>query len=176
MQNTSWFSKLNDILDKVNKTDFILEGRETDLEDLKYHFSDLMYEEWPNTVGYKPKLRNYAKFKQDIYVEDYVKVNISRTQRSLFAQLQKGILPFNIETGQYLRKSLNASYVTKARLRMSITFYVFPLYIKLNEKVSVLLSISDDQFISLTNLKITDLVKYVENIWFKRKMSMHVTN
>ena len=63
-----------------------------------------MHEEWSNTVGYKPKLRNYVKFKQSIYVEDYVVSNISRSQRSLLAQFCMGILPLYIETGRYFRK------------------------------------------------------------------------
>ena len=66
-----------------------------------------MHEEWSNTVGYKPKLRNYVKFKQSIYVEDYVVGNITRSQRSLLAQFRMGILPLNIETGRYFRKVLN---------------------------------------------------------------------
>ena len=92
------------ILESVNKSHHIIEGKEIDLTDIKL---DLLREEWSNTVGYKPKLRNYVKFKQNINVEDYVISNISRYQRSLLAQLRMGILPLNIETGRYIRKELN---------------------------------------------------------------------
>ena len=75
--------------------------------DIKFELCDLMHEEWSNTVGYKPKLRNCVKFKQNINVEDYIISNISRSQRSLLAQPCMGILPLNIETGRYFQKELN---------------------------------------------------------------------
>ena len=99
INNSSWFNNLYNILESVNKSHYIIEGKEIDLTDIKFEFSDLMHEEWYNTVGNKPKLRNYVKFKQNINVEDYVISNISRSQRSLLAQLRMGILPLNIETG-----------------------------------------------------------------------------
>ena len=107
INNSSWFNNLYNILESVNKSQYIIEGKEIDLTDIKFELSDLMHEEWSNTVGYKPKLRNYVKFKQNINVEDYVLSNISRSQRSLLAQLRMGILPLNIETGRYIRKELN---------------------------------------------------------------------
>ena len=67
--------------------------------DIKFELNDLMHEELSNTVSYKLKLRKYVKFKQNINVEDYVISNISRSQRSLLAQLCMAILPLNIETG-----------------------------------------------------------------------------
>ena len=94
------------ILESVNKSHYIIEGKEIDLTDIKFELFDLMHEEWSNTVGYKPKLRNYVKFKQNINVEEYVISNISRSQRSLLAQLRMGILPLNIETGRYIQKEL----------------------------------------------------------------------
>ena len=51
------------ILDQMNETNYIIEEREIDLKDIKFHLSDIMHIEWSNTVGHKPKLRNYAKFK-----------------------------------------------------------------------------------------------------------------
>ena len=51
-----------------------------------------MHVHWSNKIGFKPKLRNYTKFKQDINVEDYL-AKSTRSQRSLLAQLRIGILP-----------------------------------------------------------------------------------
>ena len=87
------------ILESVNKFHYIIEGKELDLMDIKFELCDLMHAEWSNTVGYNPKLRNCVKFKQNINLEDYIISNISRSQRSLLAQLCMGILLLNIETG-----------------------------------------------------------------------------
>ena len=107
INNSSWFNNLYNILESVNKSHYIIEGNYIDLTDIKFELSDLMHEESSNTVGYKPKLRNYVKFKQNVNVEDHVISNISRSQRSLLAQLRMGILALNIETGRYIQKELN---------------------------------------------------------------------
>ena len=72
INNSSWFNNLYNILESVDKSHYIIEGKEIDLTDIKFELSDLMHKKWSNTVGYKPKLRNYVKFKQNINVEDYV--------------------------------------------------------------------------------------------------------
>ena len=101
INNSNWFNNLYNIFESLNKSHYIIEGKEIDLTDIKFELSYLMHEEWSNTVGYKPKLRNYVQFKQNINVEDYVISNISRSQRSLLAQLRMDILPLNIETARY---------------------------------------------------------------------------
>ena len=83
---SNWFGKLSNILDQVNKTNDIIEGREIDLEDIKLYFSDIMHIEWSNTVGYK----------QDTHTENCVRSNINRSQRSYLAQIRMGILPLNV--------------------------------------------------------------------------------
>ena len=47
------------------------------------------------------KLRYYNLYKYDKSHEDYLHLNISRYQRSLFAQFRCGILPLEIEVGRY---------------------------------------------------------------------------
>ena len=166
------------ILEKVNKSHYIIEGKEIDLTDIKHEFSDVMHEEWSNTVGYKPKLRNYVKFKQSIYVEDYVISNISRSQRSLLAQFRMGILPLNIETGRYFRKVLNERLCLvcdQSAIEDEHHFLLYcPLYnieranlCKLIPNFSQL--IPDEQLCLLMNLKSKYIAKFIENIWNKRK-------
>ena len=55
------------------------------LENIKEDLFDLMHVHWSNKMGFKPKLRNYTKFKQDLNVEDYlVKIGraVNRTSAS----------------------------------------------------------------------------------------------
>ena len=57
----------------------------------------------------RPKPRYYTQFKQDVVAEKYVKFSITRSQRSLLAELRMGILPLHIETGCHYRKPLQES-------------------------------------------------------------------
>ena len=56
---------------------------------------------WAESLGKKPKLRTYMTFKNSFGVENYVRCNHSRQNRSLMAQIRLGILPLNEETGRY---------------------------------------------------------------------------
>ena len=47
------------------------------------------------------KLRYYNLYKYDNTPAEYVMMNISKYQRSLFAQFRSGILPLEIEIGRY---------------------------------------------------------------------------
>ena len=53
-------------MDKIGKTDKLTESKELNLTDTENDFLDLMHEELSNNVGFKPKLRNYIKYKQNI--------------------------------------------------------------------------------------------------------------
>ena len=48
-----------------------------------------------------PKLRAYVLFKHAYKTEDYLKMYLPRTHRSLLAQLQSGILPLKIESERF---------------------------------------------------------------------------
>ena len=48
-----------------------------------------------------PKLRYYNLYKYDKSTEDYLYLNITEYQRSLFSQFRYGILPLEIEVGRY---------------------------------------------------------------------------
>ena len=57
--------------------------------------------EWKAAMSKKPKLRFYRLFKTTLAVENYVKFNLTPSQRSITAQLRSGVLPINIETGRF---------------------------------------------------------------------------
>ena len=56
---------------------------------------------WNESRYSKPKLRYYNMFKSDFEREDYLNLNISKRQRSIFSQFRAGILPLNVETGRF---------------------------------------------------------------------------
>ena len=80
-------------MDEINGTEIIRSGSNLNMTDIINDFFDLMHMEWSNNVGFKPKLRYYTQFKQDVDVGKYVKFSMTRSQRSLLAQLRMGILP-----------------------------------------------------------------------------------
>ena len=58
------------------------------------YFNDL---DWQESIGTKPKLRTYVKFKCHIFNEDYASQNLKKYERSLVAKLTSGILPPAVE-------------------------------------------------------------------------------
>ena len=47
------------------------------------------------------KTENIRTFKSEFKCEDYVRMNLSKHERSLLCQFRSGILPLRIETGRY---------------------------------------------------------------------------
>ena len=66
----SYCGDLCNMLEELCKVDYIIGGKLLNRENIKEDLFDLMYVHWSNNIGFKPKLRNYTKFKQDINVED----------------------------------------------------------------------------------------------------------
>ncbi len=65
-----------------------------------------MITSWKQEVHAKPKLHTYATFKSNFGAEPYVVSYMSRSERSLLAQLRVGVLPLKIETGRYCNLKL----------------------------------------------------------------------
>ena len=62
-------------------------------------------EEWKQIIHTKPKLRSYIKFKMKYHTEEYLKMCMTKYQRSLLSQFRAGILPLRIETERFHVKS-----------------------------------------------------------------------
>ena len=140
-----------------------------------------MHVHWSNNIGFKPKLRNYTKFKQDINVEYYL-LKLTRSQRSLLAQLRIGILPLQIEVGRYYRKKLNerlclicSDNVIEDECHFlcyssgyKTEHEKFFLHIKFNLSNLKLLS-PNELFIAFMTSESAFLLKFVECILIKRR-------
>ena len=57
--------------------------------------------DWAEKVTNKQKLRMYNQFKSKFGLENYLKINLDRFERSFMAQLRLGVLPLHIETGHF---------------------------------------------------------------------------
>ena len=56
---------------------------------------------WQNKRYKSEKLRCYNLYKSDKNVEDYLLLDLTKYQRSVFSQFRCGILPLEIETGRF---------------------------------------------------------------------------
>ena len=87
IKSANWSGKILFIAEKLQMEDVLIKGETFDLKYVQEKLLCLMQEEWANKIPTLPKLRYYVKFKSDIVTASYLKANITRTQRSLLAQL-----------------------------------------------------------------------------------------
>ena len=180
----TWCGKLCAVLEELHKVDYIIDGKLLDLQNIKDDLFYLMHDSWSNNVGFKPKLRNYTKFKQDINMENYL-VKSTRYQRSLLAQLRLGILPLQVEVGRYYRKPLNERLCVLCSDQVIEDECHFLCYCKFYEtEREKFLTVSSNNlsitqvlppnelFITLMTSDVTSLLKFVECIWNKRKSAL----
>jgi len=74
-------------------------------------------EYWIQTVQSSPKLKTYKLFKNTFETEIYVKLNLTKYERSMLAQFRCGILPLRIETGRYVNEPLHERICTQCDLQ-----------------------------------------------------------
>lgn len=60
-------------------------------------------ENWAADIWFKPKLRTYTLIKENYITEPYVHLNLTKSQRSVSAQLRSGTLPLVIKTCKFNR-------------------------------------------------------------------------
>ena len=98
-------ANVKQILVEVDKKQCYVNLEPVNLE----HVKKMVYEKdklnWSNRIKEKSKLDFLTSIKSDMGVEPFVKMNISRYERSLLAQLRYGILQIQLETGRYNNES-----------------------------------------------------------------------
>ena len=74
---------------------------------VKIKLLSILESDWLENAKQKAKLRTYILLKSNYGAESFVKLNLSRRQRSLTAQIRAGVLPLRIETGRFRHESLD---------------------------------------------------------------------
>ncbi len=98
----NWTSEIKCIFDLL-QLQGTFENMETcDVNMVKKKLLDIYVEKWNSDVQRKPKLCTYNIFKTEFELENYVKLNLNRKNRSLLAQFRLGVLPLRIETGRFV--------------------------------------------------------------------------
>ena len=103
MYNVNWCSKIECVFAMLNWEEQFLNGEIVDIQEATDKFSNIMHDKWVEAIPFHAKLRLYSMHKQNICLESYLQITVSKCKRSVFSQLRMGILPLNIETGRYYR-------------------------------------------------------------------------
>ena len=100
-EKTGWCSDVKTILDELELIDHYEDKRPIDLLVIKSKLHAIQTTKWNTDILLQKKLRTYISFKHEFGTELYLKCSLSRSERSLMAQLRTGILPLAIETGRF---------------------------------------------------------------------------
>ena len=98
---------IKSIFDCLNKQSFFENITPVDLQDCFNILLDNDILKWNESRYTKPKLRYYNMYKSVYNQENYLNLDISKYQRSLFAQFRAGILPLQVEIGRYRNLELS---------------------------------------------------------------------
>jgi len=186
LNSGSWCGNIENIFEMLNLWESFANGTEVNLCLAKNKLIDTMNTEWANKLPYKPKLRVYSTFKNNIETEDFLKSFLPKCQRSLFTQLRIGILPLAIETGRYTRTNLENRFCLMCKenfIEDEIHFLCqCSAYDAIRNKYSTALtrSIPDfqnmDPFEQFFNIQSCGdqklMVKFVNEMWLFRKNNL----
>ena len=99
--HSNWSSEIENVFDIGNMNDIYDTKSFCILKQLEINLLAEYQAKWSNQCTSMPKLRTYITFKTVYCTENYVKMYLTRQQRSILAQIRSGILPLRIETGRF---------------------------------------------------------------------------
>ena len=97
----SWCSDVKTILTKVDLLSNFYDKTPVDLKHIENQLLDNHRVDWSNKIQTVSKLRTYREFKSKFKTERYLLSNMTKLEKSHFAQFRCGILPLRVETGRY---------------------------------------------------------------------------
>ena len=128
----TWSYNIKHVLQEIGQHESFETFSTIDMGYAKSVLIDSDSDDWDNRRYRSDKLRYYNLYKGDKNCADYLKMNITKYQRSLFAQFRSGILPLEIEVGRYRNIDLSERICKLCDLNMvedEIHFLcVCPLY------------------------------------------------
>jgi exonuclease III len=102
----NWSAEVKNVLYDIEMEDYFDEMHICPIKDVSERLKGDFKHSWSDKAAVKVKLRTYIKFKSEFGVENYLKLNLDRSDRSFMAQLRLGILPLHVETGRFNRTPL----------------------------------------------------------------------
>ena len=168
----------------LNPLIYSLNLEPVDVNEVRKILADCDKNNWLNGIRNKPKLDFLLDIKPEMGVEPFVKINISKYERSLLAQMRYGILQIQLETGRYCNNEKREDPLCKICNRGVVedqNHFVWhcTAYNEIRDTFVQLISgrhadwdnsINDtDKFVFLFRENPRALAKYVKNIFMHRK-------
>ena len=101
IKHNNWSSEIENILESVNLLNTFQTKIMCDISLFESKIRENLHNIWCDEIHKMPKLRTYVLFKHEYKTEEYLKMYLPRSHRSLLAQLRSGILPLRIESGRF---------------------------------------------------------------------------
>ena len=105
--NKNWSAEIKQIFYDIDMNELFDEMHFCPLKDASDALKEDFEFDWSCKVKSQVKLRTYNTFKTDFGLENYLQLNLERSERSFMAQLRLGILPLHVETGRFNNTPLN---------------------------------------------------------------------
>ena len=97
----TWCYAARQVLNELHQPDLFDEVSPCDPTSAQNSIKNIDDNEWDINRYKSEKLRYYNLYKPDKSPEEYLMLDISKYQRSVFSQFRCGILPLEIEVGRY---------------------------------------------------------------------------
>lgn len=97
----TWCSEIKSVLEQANLTYSYVNKHTVDVKFVENILANINQVDWVNKMQSVSKLRTYITFKTRYETEQYLQVNITKTERSHLAQFRCAVLPLKIETGRF---------------------------------------------------------------------------
>ena len=181
----NWCSDVKNIFSELGFSQYFNSKYIIDLkmfeQAVRNHYCDI----WRNSIMNAPKLRTYMTLKTEYELEQYVKLNLAKNERSVLAQFRCGILPIRVETGRYVGELLEERLCRFCDLQSVETECHFlincPFYndIRTNIFKNILQSPAFIQFDNATQLNYLmrnhprNAAKYLTSAIFRRKQTIY---
>ncbi len=102
-----WCQSIRKIFEEIDMCNLFDSCSPCNIKDCESQLRSKYEIEWERQIKNKSKLRSYVLWKEAFGPEPYVKLNLSRSQRSILAQIRSGTLPLKIETGRFTGVDVN---------------------------------------------------------------------
>ncbi len=106
----NWCSELKYIFSRMDLPFLFENVMACNIDLAKRQLFEVEETEWRDEISKKPKLRLYRQIKSHRSTENYLQMDISRLEGSLFSQIRFGIVPIEIEVGRYRQKPVEERF------------------------------------------------------------------
>ena len=182
--SNNWCSEMKHIFLQLGLTETFQNLVHCDLDYARNMLWEKFENEWQTEISSKSKLRTYKSYKGELRLEEYISINLSRTERSITAQFRSGILPLRIEVGRFRGESVEERLCTfcEQRVTEDEMHFLFDctcyshLRVQLNSILSenlVVSSSQEDKVKFLFTNKPRQLAKYLTSAFLHRRSILY---